>query len=259
MEPTFNTSFIPKHTPGQSPEGVLPPEKRVRRRAAYGLGFFVALLMFFFSGLAAIGVFVYTQMVQQRVEQLIADVTDLKNQLRPETIQALIRDDTRLTETKRLLVNHRVLSGFLEELEAVTLQEVQYTSASFMAEEGRSSLVLDGITRDYTRVAGQTSRFEGHGSFPLPVVTALERGEGDVSFSLSSQVDPALVQFGKVIERGVYGAPGVGSSEAAPRTEVTPEVELESESVSVFATSTPSSVTSAEGVATGTTETTASE
>ena len=205
MEPTFNTSFIPKHTPGQQPSSALPPEKRVRRRAVYGLGFFVSLLLFFLSGLSAIGVFVYTQIVQQTVEDLTAQLTNIVAELRPEAIQALIRDDTRLAEAKQLLANHAVVSGLLEELESVTLQEVQYRSAAYTEAEGASgALVLDGVTRDYSRVADQTDRFEGHGSFPLPVVTKLERGEGEVVFTLSMQVDPALVQFGNALERGVY-------------------------------------------------------
>lgn len=213
MEPTFNTSFVPKHTPGQQSPSALPPEKRVRRRAVYGLGFFLSLLLFFLSGLSAIGVFVYTQIVQQTVEEQTAQVTNIVTEVKPETIQALIRDDARLLEAKRLLVNHAVVSGLLEELEAVTLQEVQYRSAAYTRQEGSSgALVLDGVTRDYSRVADQTDRFEGHGSFPLPVVTKLERAEGEVLFTISMQVDPAIVQFGNVLERGIYR--NTGASEA---------------------------------------------
>lgn len=254
MEPTFNTSFIPKHAQGLSSQGVLPPEKRVRRRAVYGFGFFLALLTFFLSGLSAIGVFVYTQMVQQNVERGIDEVASLSEQLRPETIQALIRDDARLKETKRLLVNHRVVSSLLEELETVTLQEVQYVSASYNNnEEGRSTLTLDGITRDYTRVAGQTKRFEGHGSFPVPVVTRLERGEGSVSFTVSMQVDPVLVRFGKAIERGIYQTVG-----AVPATAVVDDEKVllpQTGAASVVATGTVPAAVEMEATATSGAET----
>jgi hypothetical protein len=147
MEPNFNSSFIPKHTQGEVPLPGLLHLYKLSEVGGYGLGFFVATLVFFLSVMGAVGVFAYIKITEQAIEVSKQEVLEFREQFQPEATNVLARFDTRLKEGRTLLKNHVAPTGLLTALEKATLADVQYLSMTYQGganTPGGHSLVLEG-------------------------------------------------------------------------------------------------------------------
>lgn len=229
MEPNFNSSFIPKHTPSGAPlPGAVPPIQ-AKRGGGFGLGFFLSTLIFFLSIMLAVGVFAYIKITERAIEVNKEEVLAVRAKFQPEATNVLARFDTRLKQARTLLKNHIAPTGLLVALEKATLADVQYLTLTYQGSEGGSpgehSLVVEGKAKNYQAVALQTDQFSLPGSFRVPFVTKLEREEGAVSFAIQMQIDPELVRFNNVLTRGDYTSVTPATQVVIPATQtpVVPE------------------------------------
>ncbi|MBX4189360.1 hypothetical protein KW785_02065 [Candidatus Parcubacteria bacterium] len=208
MDPKLQSSFIPKGPEAHSIGTGLYTRRESAGQTVMGV---LSVLIFVISIVAALGVFGYTRYLTSRIGSMGADLEEARATINPELIKKITSLDNRLISTKDLLNKHTVLSPFFSFLESATLQSVSYTEFSYnRSKEGKINLILKGLARGYQAVALQSNVFTGVSTstpaarnlyFKSPVFSDLHLSEkGEVVFTFSSTVDPALVSYQKFIQ-----------------------------------------------------------
>jgi len=235
MDPTFNSSFIPKRSLSGAPgKGA---ERYTRRRSIYGPGFFLASLVFALALVSAIGVFAYIQYTQKTIEQKLVKIDQAQEILEPETVQRWKRNAARLSIAKKIVQEHPSVTGFLQALEENTLENVQYTSLAYgnggrsrsrgsSKQEEEKSFSIEAVTVDLRHVAAQVDQFHSvtdkeTGEQLLLGVTvpevSRERAEAaedqTVRMSVQGVVSDRLLSFARAMDIGAYDARGASVSD----------------------------------------------
>jgi hypothetical protein len=202
MEPKFNTSFIPKKSLQADVVGASSGDKFIGRRTIHGPGYFLAMLIFLVSVIASIGLFGYTKIVENSIQEKIERLKEQKVSFDVKSVDLLIRADKHITNANKLLMQHVAVSELFTLLETLTLKRVQYTSLKYDGFPGESAVVvIDGTTQTFQNVALQTEQYRGDVNLTNPVVRELERlDNGSVSFSLDISIDQRLVMFSSFLK-----------------------------------------------------------
>lgn len=202
MEPQFNTSFIPKKSLQADVSGGGSSGKIVGRRDVYGPGFYLALLIFIASVLAAAGIFGYTTIIQNTVDKKITTLENQKKLFSEENIAMLVRAESHINNARKILNSHVAVTEFFKELERITLRRVQYMELIFTAVPGTDSrFSVTGFSENFQNVALQTTEYRNSPSLSFPIVRNLERTEiGPVLFTLDVSVDPMLISYKRSLQ-----------------------------------------------------------
>ena len=228
MDPTFNSSFIPKRSLQGGVGGSKEQDKYTKRRSLYGPGFFVAVLLFVVSLVFAFGVFAYVQVKVKTIDQTIAKIEAVQADINPAEVKQWQRIALRLSEAQKVVQEHRALTGLFVELENSTLRNVQYTTFEYTDSSGSSksksrgkvasseafaTVQLEGVTPDLYHVAQQVDQYqqaldtEGtEGNFLSTVVDTLTYNEDDGVLEFSVEIEPSksLISFSRVLEENLY-------------------------------------------------------
>ena len=227
MEQKFNTSFIPKKSLQADTSSTAARDKYVKRRTSYGPGFFLSLLVFIAVVVTSLGIFMYTTIVDKRIEDYKDTLADIENNFDVFVIDDLIRTDNRITYAKSLLMNHVVLSELFKKLENVTSQKIQYTEflyAGATEEQVNPVMTLSGTSREYKDVAQQTTAYRDDLYLNNPIMLELGRDHSTdaITFALEVVLDKNLTSFSTALGENRYGtvrsAPQIPVVEAPPVT-----------------------------------------
>lgn len=207
MEPQFNTSFIPKKSLQEDVTGTTPG-KYVNRRTVHGPGFFLMLLVFIVTIIAAGSIFAYTKVIQGRIDASLTTLERDRASYKPETIEALRRVDERMKGAERLIISHQTVSALLTTLENLTLKTVRYSKVDFTGAQrmtneqvGEAYLSMSGSAKELKSVALQMDQFDVSEVFGKPGVTKLERApEGSKAlFTMQVSVDPQILKYASTL------------------------------------------------------------
>lgn len=211
MDPKFQSSFIPKGPIVSTATGA-PVGRKIRERSFFA---FLALSVFVISVLLAAGVFGAKFYLQYRIETMGTDLENARAALQPETINELTRLDDRIVSTKSLISKHHVLTPLFEFLEISTPVTVRFNDFHYSMTDRGLELAIRGEARGYAALALQADIFNKSQYFKDPIFSDLNLNErGDVSFSFKATVDPNLVSYSRVIERGT----ATSASTSSPQT-----------------------------------------
>ncbi|MDP4020991.1 MAG: hypothetical protein Q8P58_03055 [Candidatus Adlerbacteria bacterium] len=194
MDPQVSTSFIPKK-----------PLTEGRRGSSSGLIFLLALLIFTGSVVAAGAAFLYGTYLNNALTAKARSLETAQGAFESAgAIENLIRLDSRIKEAKSLLGEHVAPSAIFYFLSAQTLERVRFTSFDFgLKEDGSATVELKGVTDGFPTIALQSDQL-GASKVLRNIIFSdivVEEG-GDVSFSLSATVDPALLLYSKNLTQG---------------------------------------------------------
>jgi hypothetical protein len=220
MDPTFNSSFIPKRSL-QTGTGGKGGGKYVKRRSLYGPGFFVSALLFATSLIVAFGMFAAIEVIDLRINDNLVKAENMQQEMDPSEIARWKRTTLRLTEAQKIVENHQAVTGLLREIESNTLKNVQYIEFAYDATKGATrntsraninnentliSLTLSGKTQDLAHVAVQGDQYRNHveNYFFNTHVSDIEQIDGYVNFEMYTGVDARVVLFSRVIADNVY-------------------------------------------------------
>lgn len=199
MDPKFQSSFIPKGPIASTitPTG-MPVGRKVKEKSLLS---FLALVIFTFSVVLAMGVFGYKFYLKYRIETMGADLERARATLQPEVIRELTRLDNRIITSRELVAEHQILSPLFEFLEISTPKTVRFNDFRYTMNEFGIELNLRGEARGYAALALQADIFEKSGYFKNAIFSNLSLNEkGDVRFSFKAIVDPSLVSYQRQIE-----------------------------------------------------------
>jgi hypothetical protein len=192
MEPTFQTTFIPKRS-------VAPITNQTKPTGLVLLFGFLATVVFIGS-IAAYGIlFFYKKQLATSIE---SSQTGLQRQ--GETFDSNIvleLDDVnrRLQAADILLEKHTVITPLFKSLEDITLKSVRFTNFSLQtpsAEQANTVVKMSGIAQGYDMVALQLDMFSRNRFLKDPIFSNLTPDQkGDINFNLMFTVDPSFVLY----------------------------------------------------------------
>jgi hypothetical protein len=198
MEPTFNTSFIPKEPDASaSPRSTVSRSKK-RASQAYGLGFLVAMLLALIAVLATAGILFYANVIKVSIAQKQEELSARYAELDSDIVTELRRFDARLRAAEQLAESHVAFSHFFTLLEQHTLRRgVRYTQMSFSYVDGAPRVALSGEAEELRNVALQMDAFRRAGVFDGVDLSGVQRGGQDEvsTFSITLRFPAEEISF----------------------------------------------------------------
>jgi hypothetical protein len=198
MEPTFNTSFIPKEPAGSaSPKSSVLRTKK-RGRQAYSIGFFVAMLLALGAVLVTAGILFYANVIKVSIAQKQEELSARYAELDIDIVTELREFDARLRAAEKIAESHVAFSHFFTLLERYTLRRgVRYTQMNFTYVDGVPRVALSGEAEVLRNVALQMDAFRRAGVFNSVDLSGVQRGgQNEVStFSITLHFPAEEISF----------------------------------------------------------------
>jgi Tfp pilus assembly protein PilN len=202
MDAPVSPSFIPKKplTGGAGSHGT---------SAALGMFiFFICLLVFIASVVAAGGAFLYQGYLTTSLANKKTQLQQQESSIDQSTITHLKRLDSRLNQTEVQLQKHTTALNVFAFLSQQTKQNVQFTSFDYsMQPDGSAKLTLTGVADSFATVALQSDQFGASTLLHNVVFSSITVGaDGRISFSVAADIDPSLVSYAKNLSASVLQA-----------------------------------------------------
>jgi hypothetical protein len=194
MENQFTTTFIPKKPLTQPVENGRVPVSR-----PVGLFSTIAMLLFFATIAAGVGVYFWEQYETKSVATLSDSIKKIEKGFEPQLISQLQTLDKQLRNGNLVVKNHRVVSPMFDMLETATLKQVRFTKFDLAFDEVKGALVkMSGESDGYRSIAQQSDVF-GANTFLKDTIFSnfFLTQKGKVSFDVSFGLKPDFVDFEK--------------------------------------------------------------
>lgn len=193
MPPQAQTSFIPK-----KPLDTAAP-RRPAGASSLGFFFFIGLFVFLVSLVGAGGVFAYKTYVEQSIQSKSDSLAKAEAAFDINTIQDLIRLDSRIKNARTLLASHVAPSAIFAFLSQQTLQSVQFSNFNYtLDEEGGAKITMQGQADNFSSVALQSDQFGASKVLKDVIFSGIQTSAtGRVTFAVAATVDPSLINFSK--------------------------------------------------------------
>ncbi|HEY0907930.1 MAG TPA: hypothetical protein VGE35_01130 [Candidatus Paceibacterota bacterium] len=188
MDPRFQTSFIPKKPivaqPGRAPSSV-------------NLFSLLATIVFIVALALSGGVYFYKELTQKQIDANKVSLEKAKGAFEPETINQIVRLDTRLENGKKILGNHIAVTPFFDFLSSITLKTVRFKTFEFnYLAKDKIQVFMTGQARDYASVALQSDLFDAQKYLKNTLVSDMSLDSaGTISFKVDTIVDPSLLSY----------------------------------------------------------------
>lgn len=169
MEPTFQTTFIPKRP-------VAPITNQTKPSGWISLFSFLATIVFV-GAIAAYGIlFFYKKQLSSSITNTQAGLTRQSENFDSNIVLELNDVNRRLQAAETLLAKHIVVTPLFKSLEEITLKSVRFTNFSLQAPSSESpdTLVkMTGVAQGYDMVALQLDTFSRNRFLKDPVFSNL--------------------------------------------------------------------------------------
>lgn len=204
LSPGIPTSFVPKQ-PVQSPS---------RKSGGNNIFLLVSLAIAGIAVVAAIAVFAYSQFLAHVQTAKAAELQKEQDAVNSDTVRDYIRLKDRLSSGETLLNNHVVLSKFFDELESLTLQNVQFQSLTVtVAGDGSAKVELNGLAKNFNALAVQSNNVAADKLFKSAIFSGIGfDNNGHIKFMLTADIDPSLIH---VSEKDAASQPAAAAVQPA--------------------------------------------
>ncbi|MEK7596779.1 MAG: hypothetical protein AAB450_01555 [Patescibacteria group bacterium] len=194
MDPQFKTSFIPK-------KPIVAPAGGYSAPSTINLFSLLAMTLFIIALVLSGAVFFYKSLLAKQIESNKATLERAKGAFDPELIERIIRLDTRIETSKKLLADHLAISPFFDFLSTVTLHTVRFKDFSFSyLSKNKIKVEMKGQAESYASIALESDLLNSQKYLKDTIVSdmALEPS-GLVSFKVEATIDPSLVSYSATI------------------------------------------------------------
>jgi len=197
MEPTFQTTFIPKKP--------LVNNQNSGSTGGVSLLVFLATILLVVSCALAGGMYLYRSNVE-------AKVAEMQKQLEQSSVSydadlAFNIEDTnrRLTVAQDLVANHVSFSPLLITLGQNTLKTIRYTKMNAeqtVGSNASTTIKISGVAKNYDAIALQSDMFGKNRFIRDPIFSNLiPTIDNNISFDLSFTVDPSYMKYNNHITK----------------------------------------------------------
>lgn len=185
LPPTIPTSFVPRQ-----------PVLVRKSVSGYNPFLIVSYIILGIWILVAGLVFAYQLYLTKVAEQKSEALRTAQNNIDQATVNDFIRLRDRFTVAKDLLNKHRLPSGFFDELETITIQNVHFTSMKLSVKDsGTATIVMQGVAKNFNALAAQSTAFANDKNFKGAIFSGftLDSKDNSVAFQVSADIDPVLM------------------------------------------------------------------
>lgn len=194
MDPRFQTSFIPKKpliSTSQAPTKII------------NLFALIATLIFISTLALAGGVYFYDNLLLTQIDESKATLERAKNAFEPDTINKIIRLDTRIGVAQGLLNEHLATSYLFDIISASTLKTIRFKNFSFQYLAKDKILVsMKGQAQSFTSVALESDTLNKIKNLKDTIISDLALdSSGTVSFLVTTTVDPSAIVYKDIIRK----------------------------------------------------------
>lgn len=197
MQPTFQTSFIPKKpivtdANSGSSSGV------VRETNVLSL---VATIVFVVTLLVSGGIFGYKIILHKQIAQADADINTARSAFQVDKIKELIDANDRIMSSKVLLERHVTLSKLLYLFQDLTVKRLRLLKLTYSNKAGVPTVSVQAEALSYNALADQSNIFAQSDYLKNNQFFNFILGEnGNVKVDFVSAVDTSLISYKKAIE-----------------------------------------------------------
>lgn len=202
MPEQFQTSFIPK----KSVEG---PTTEIKNGT--DLFLLVAVILFILTLCAGAGVFLYEKYLIGAIVGKEESLKRAEAAFDLDLIRELSRLDQKLTVSEKLLKKHIAVSELFHLLEQQTLKSVRFGDLRYLVGSGGDIVLsMKGAARSFAAIALQSDVFGKSRFIKSPIFSDLDLDKnGNVTFSFTATVDPALLSYERLTSDRELSSQGV--------------------------------------------------
>lgn len=192
MEPTFQTTFIPK-------KPVTPVTSKTKPRGVVTFLGVIATLFFLASVVVYAILYIYKKQITSSIESTTSSLERQSETFDSNVVLELDDVNRRLQSAEILLENHTVITPLFKSLEEITLKTVRFSNFSFdidLANTRNVIVKISGTAQSYDAIALQSDMFSRNRFLKDPVFSNLvPDSKGAVNFDLTFLVDPSFLLY----------------------------------------------------------------
>lgn len=192
MEPTFQTTFIPKRP-------IAPTSTSTKPSGMVTFFGFIATLVFVASILTYGILFFYKKQLSSTIVTTNESLTRQSQTFDSNIVVELDDINRRLRSAEMLLDKHTVVTPLFKALEEITLKTVRFTNFSLQlptTEQPNMTVKMSGVAQGYEAIALQSDTFSRNRFLKDPVFSNLTPDQkGNVDFELTFFVDPSFILY----------------------------------------------------------------
>lgn len=211
MQPTFQTSFIPKKTiinePGHS-------SNVVRDINVISI---VSSIIFVLSLATYGGLFLYKNILIKQIKNADEEIKRTKSAYQIEKTQELVEVSNKIASAKRLLNSHVAVSKLLYLMQDLTVKRIRLTKLNYNNENNIPTLGFSGESANYNALAEQSNIFLQNKYIVNPHFGdfSLEQN-GHVRISFTSGIDTSIFSYRDLVEPSSNSQEQVGEPLTTP-------------------------------------------
>jgi hypothetical protein len=181
----------------------------------------VGILLFVISCALGIGVFLYTQYLQNSNTSKLSQLNTAEASFDPSLIQQLTRLDTRMTAAQSLLSTHLAPSDIFAMLQSSTVQDISFSSLQLDATNPQHiTLTMAGVAGSVNSIALQAQVFSQSGIIQSPIFSNIDAQRGGVNFDFTGLINPSAISY----EGFVSGSAGQSSQQVQSQPQAPAQV-----------------------------------
>lgn len=195
MDPQFKASFIPK-------KPIVAPKGGIGTPSSINLFSVIAITIFLVGVVLSAGVFFYSRLLDNQIVMEKQSLDRAKDAFEPELIEQIVRMDSRIETSKKLIASHTILSPFFNLLSNLTLRSIRFKDFLFSYSAADNIKVeMKGEAESYTAIALEADLFGSQKYLKDTVVSDLAlEPNGNVSFKIMSKIDKNLVSYSEAVK-----------------------------------------------------------
>lgn len=146
--------------------------------------------------LASGAVFAYDRYLTYVQGAKEAELKKAQEAVNPDTVKEFIRLKDRFASGKTLLDKHVTLTNFFDELEGVTLQNIQFSDLTLIvAGDGTAKVEMNGVAKNFNALAAQSNAVAADKKIKRAIFSGIgfDAGNTHLKFRLTAELDPSLV------------------------------------------------------------------
>lgn len=147
--------------------------------------------------LASGAVFAYDRYLSYVQTAKEAELKKAQAAVNPDTVQDFIRLKDRFIAGQTLLDQHVTLSHFFDELESVTLQNIQFSNLTLaVTGDGTAKIQMNGVAKNFNALAAQSNAVAADKNIKRAIFSGIgfDTGNTRLKFQLTADLDPSITR-----------------------------------------------------------------
>lgn len=197
MQPTFQTSFIPKK-PMTSESGLGSGSNVVHQTNVFSL---IATICFICAVLVSGGLFGYKIILGKQIDKANEEINATSAVFQIDKIKELIDANDRIVSSKDLLEKHVALSKLLYLFQELTVKKLRLLKLSYVNKTGEAKVTLQAESQTYNALVEQSNIFSQSDYLKNNKFSNFSlQDNGYIKVDFVSVIDTSLISYKKAID-----------------------------------------------------------